>query len=112
VTDVDTSWALMAYLGQFLVGVIAPVVVYMVKHRSSRFLAFHTTQALNVAVAAMIVAVPFFLLGAFVSDVFFAPWLIYVGVVMFFLVKAGQAVTRAERYDIPTFVAWPLLKHR
>src|SRR5437868_626395 len=54
VSDDDKTWSLMAYVGQFLVGVIAPAIVFFGKARSP-FVRRHAAQGLNMGLAAIAV---------------------------------------------------------
>src|SRR5262249_51326099 len=45
----DHTRALMGYIGQLAVGVIAPIVVYFSRRDQSPFVRFHGAQALNLA---------------------------------------------------------------
>ncbi|GGV03867.1 hypothetical protein GCM10010182_22580 [Actinomadura cremea] len=108
VDDDERTWSLMAYVGQFLVGVIAPAVVYLGKPRSA-FARRHAVQGLNMGLAALAVWIVFGLLSLAVDVLIWAP-LIFTAVVMFFLVYAGRAANRGEFRRVPAVVAWPLIK--
>ncbi|MBE1534972.1 DUF4870 domain-containing protein [Actinomadura algeriensis] len=108
VADDERTWSLMAYVGQFLVGVIAPAVVYLGRPRSA-FTRRHAAQGLNMALAALAVWIVGGLLSMFVDVLIWAP-LAYTAVVMFFLVYAGRAANRGEFRRVPAVVAWPLIK--
>lgn len=106
----DTTWALMAYVGQFLVGAIAPMVVLFGKGRSP-FVRRHAAQGLNMGLAAVVV----WLVGGLIALKFYPViWvpLGFTAAVMFYLVYAGRAANRGEFRRVPAFVAWPLLKVR
>ncbi|MFC5752690.1 DUF4870 domain-containing protein [Actinomadura rugatobispora] len=106
----DKTWALMAYVGQFLVGAIAPAVVFFGKGRSA-FVRRHAAQGLNMGLAAIAV----WILGGLLSLVF-EPFiwlpLVFTAAVMFFLVFAARAANRGEFRPVPSVVAWPLFKTR
>ncbi|QFG25641.1 DUF4870 domain-containing protein [Actinomadura sp. WMMB 499] len=108
VSDDERTWSLMAYVGQFLVGVIAPAVVYLGKPRSA-FARRHAAQGLNMGLAAVAVWLVGLLLSLAVDVLIWAP-LIFTAVVMFFLVYAGRAANRGEFRRVPAAVAWPLIK--
>jgi hypothetical protein len=108
VSDDERTWSLMAYVGQFLVGAIAPAVVYLGKARSP-FVRRHAAQGLNMGVAAIAVWVVFGLLSLAVDFFIWVP-LAFTAAVMFFLVYAGRAANRGEFRRVPTVVAWPLVK--
>lgn len=106
----DTSWALMAYLGQFLVGAVAPVVVLFGKGRSP-FVRRHAAQGLNMGLAAIAVWLVFGLLSLLLEALIWVP-LGFTAAVMFFLVYAARSANRGEFRQVPSVVAWPLLKTR
>jgi uncharacterized Tic20 family protein len=108
VSDDEKTWSLMAYVGQFLVGAIAPAVVYLGKARSP-FVRKHAAQGLNMGIAAIAVWVVFGLLSLAVEFFIWVP-LLFTAAVMFFLVYAGRAANRGEFRRVPSAVAWPLLK--
>ncbi|MCP9954607.1 MULTISPECIES: DUF4870 domain-containing protein [Actinomadura] len=108
VSDDEKTWSLMAYVGQFLVGAIAPAVVYLGKARSP-FVRKHAAQGLNMGIAAIAVWVVFGLLSLAVDFFIWVP-LLFTAAVMFFLVYAGRAANRGEFRRVPSAVAWPLLK--
>ncbi|MEU4827405.1 DUF4870 domain-containing protein [Actinomadura citrea] len=108
VTDDEKTWSLMAYVGQFLVGAIAPAVVYLGKARSP-FVRRHAAQGLNMGVAAIAVWFVFGLLSLVADFLIWVP-LLFTAVEMFFLVYAGRAANRGEFRRVPSAVAWPLVK--
>jgi uncharacterized membrane protein len=106
----DTTWALMAYVGQFLIGAVAPTIVFFGKGRSP-FVRWHAAQGLNMGLAAIAV----WLVGGLISlviDPFIWVPLVFTGAVMVYLVHAGRAANRGEYRRVPTPIAWPLLKLR
>jgi uncharacterized membrane protein len=106
----DTTWALMAYVGQFLIGAVAPTIVFFGKGRSP-FVRWHAAQGLNMGLAAIAV----WLVGGLISlavDPFIWVPLVFTAAVMFYLVYAGRAANRGEYRRVPSPIAWPLLKLR
>ncbi|MEV5571434.1 DUF4870 domain-containing protein [Spirillospora sp. NPDC052269] len=104
----ETTWALMAYIGQFLVAVVAPAVVYLGKARHP-FVRRHAAQGLNMGIAGAAV----WAVGGLISLVFPAIlWLLvlFSAVVMVFLVYAARAANRGEFRQVPAVIAWPLIK--
>lgn len=104
----ERNWALMAYVGQFLVGGIAPLVVLVGKGRSP-FVRRHAAQALNMALAALAVWLVVGLLSLAVDALIWVP-LAFTAVTVVFLVYAARAANRGEFRRVPPLVAWPLLK--
>ncbi|MEU8796858.1 DUF4870 domain-containing protein [Spirillospora sp. NPDC048819] len=108
VSDDEKTWSLMAYVGQFLIGAIAPAIVYVGKARSP-FVRRHAAQGLNMGLAAIAVWIVGGLLSLAVEVLIWLP-LGFTAAVMFFLVYAGRAANRGEFRRVPPVVAWPLLK--
>ena len=104
----EKTWSLMAYVGQFLVGAIAPAIVYVGKARSP-FVRRHAVQGLNMGLAAIAVWFVAGLLSLAVEVLIWVP-LLFTAAVMFFLVYAARAANRGEFRRVPPAVAWPLLK--
>ncbi|WP_131739897.1 DUF4870 domain-containing protein [Actinomadura roseirufa] len=108
VTDDDKTWSLMAYVGQFVVGAIAPAVVYLGKARTP-FVRRHAAQGLNMGIAAIVVWIVGGLLSMAAEMLIWIP-LIFTAVVIFFLVYAARAANRGEFRRVPSAVAWPIVK--
>ncbi|TDD70336.1 DUF4870 domain-containing protein [Actinomadura rubrisoli] len=108
VSDDDKTWSLMAYLGQFLVGAIAPGIVYLGKARSP-YVRRHAAQGLNMGLAAIAVWIVGGLLSLAAGVLIWVP-LLFTAAVMFFLVYAARAANRGEFRKVPSVVAWPLIK--
>jgi uncharacterized Tic20 family protein len=107
-THDDRTWALGAYLGQFILGVVAPGIVYLVKGRSP-FVRRHAAQGLNLGITAIGV----WLAGGLLSTISFRLlWIpaMFSLVSLAFLIRAAMAANQGGWYRIPKFVAWPLVK--
>ncbi|GAA2576049.1 DUF4870 domain-containing protein [Actinomadura fulvescens] len=104
----EKSWALMAYVGQFLVGAIAPAVAFLGKGRSP-FVRRHAAQGLNMGLAAIAVWLIGGLLSLAVEVMIWVP-LGFTAVVMFYLVYGARAANRGEFRRVPAPVAWPIFK--
>ncbi|GAA1543435.1 hypothetical protein GCM10009678_27630 [Actinomadura kijaniata] len=108
VSDEEKTWALMAYVGQFLVAVIAPAVVYLGRARSP-FVRRHAAQGLNMGIASLVVWVAGLLLQLLFAPLVWAP-LVFTAAIMVFLVYAARAANRGEFRKVPAVLAWPLIK--
>ncbi|MEU5878506.1 DUF4870 domain-containing protein [Spirillospora sp. NPDC047279] len=108
VSSDDKTWALMAYVGQFLVGAIAPAVAFVGKGRSP-FVRKHAAQALDMGIAAIVVWLVGGLLSLAVEVMIWIP-LGFTAVVMFYLVYGARAANRGEFRRVPAPVAWPIFK--
>ncbi|MQY02750.1 DUF4870 domain-containing protein [Actinomadura macrotermitis] len=108
VGDDEKSWAIMAYVGQFLVGAIAPAVVYLGKARTP-FIRRHAAQGLNMGIAAIVVWFVGLLLMFALEALIWIP-VIYSALIMAALVWAAIAANRGEFRKVPAVLAWPLIK--
>ncbi|MCP2338802.1 DUF4870 domain-containing protein [Actinomadura rupiterrae] len=104
----ETTWALMAYIGQFLVTIVAPAVVYLGKARHP-FVRRHAAQGLNMGIASVAVWAVGGLISLLLPAVLWV-LVLFSAVEMVFLVYAARAANRGEFRRVPPFIAWPLVK--
>jgi uncharacterized protein len=99
VSSDDTTWALLAHLSFFVLGLIGPLVIYLVKKDSSPFVRQHAAEALNFHITVT--------LACFVSVLLI---IVLVGVLLLLAVLLGGAVlavlaavaaNRGESYRYP-----------
>lgn len=107
-THDDQTWALMAYVGQFVLVLFAPTIVLLLKGRSL-YIRRHAVQALNLALSVTAIWVA----GALLSLVM--PWLLVVPIgytllSLALLIRAAMAANKGDFYRIPALVAWPLAR--
>ncbi|WP_018655057.1 DUF4870 domain-containing protein [Actinomadura flavalba] len=106
VTSDDRTWGLLCHLGQFLLGFVAPLLVYLIKKDESPFLRHHGAQGLNFAITqfvyAMISAILMIVLIGFVL----LPAVLIAQFV--FIIIAAIAANKGEYYRFPSFMAWPM----
>ena len=107
-THDDRTWALSAYLGQFLLAFVAPGIVYLVKARSP-FVRRHAAQGLNFGLTAAAVWLVGSLLALGSLTLLWFPALFSL-LSLAFLIKAAMAANQGAWYQAPRFVAWPLVK--
>ncbi len=114
----DTTWALMAYLGQLAFGFLPPLIVYLSRKDRSPFVRSHAAQALNLMLTYLIVFVGGVLIAvtAAVSGVGPAVLLLAVPLVVaaavthtVFLIIGAVRAGRRELYKAPTLVCWPII---
>ena len=95
----DTTWAVLAHLSFFAFGLIAPLVIYLVKKDESPFTRHHAAEALNfhitVTIAAIVSAVLLLVLVGFVL----LPVVLIGGAVL--AIVAALAAGRREAYRYP-----------
>lgn len=110
VEDEDERWAVPAYIGMFVSGFIAPMVVLMVKGRTSPFARFHAVQALNLFVVMFT--------GTFLALLLMYSrgpgWLPLVLAILagdcLFVIRAAIGANRCEWYRLPAAVAWRIFR--
>ncbi len=104
----ERMWGLLCHLGQFVVGFIAPLVVYLVKKDESPFLRHHGIVGLNFAITQfiymMISCVLMLVLIGFLT--LLVQWV----AMIVFLIMAAVAANRGEYYNFPKFMAFPFVK--
>ncbi|GAB2846324.1 hypothetical protein GCM10027176_57470 [Actinoallomurus bryophytorum] len=114
----DTNWALAAYIGQLIIGVIAPLVVFLVRQDQTPFIRFHAAQALNAALSYLAVflggialAVVTVVAGAPAALIVVIPAMIIFGIVHFvYLIIGAVRAGRLEMYRLPAWICWRMIK--
>ncbi len=110
VSDEDERWAVPAYIGMFVGGLIAPAIVYIVKGRTSPFARFHAAQALNLFIASTVCN----LIALILIYRLAVPGLLIALLTMagesFCIIKAAIGANRCEWYRLPAIVAWPIIR--
>jgi len=107
-TQEEQTWALMAYLGQFVLAGLAPLVVLMLRGRSP-YVRRHAAQSLNLAISVFAVWIAGGLLSLAASWLLVVP-IGYAAASIVCLVRAAMAANRLGWYQIPAAMAWPILK--
>jgi len=59
----DQTWAMLSYILALFASIIAPLVIYLVKMNSSRYVRFHAAQALNLGITAFIESIAILIVG-------------------------------------------------
>jgi uncharacterized Tic20 family protein len=114
----DTTWALAGYLGQFAVGFVAPLVVYLARKDQSPFVRFHGAQALNLALSYLIFVFAGVILAVIsavahapaVAIILFLAIFVFAIVHLVYLVIGAVRAGRREMYRIPAWLAWPMFR--
>lgn len=105
----ERTWSVIAHLGQFVVGVFAPLITYLMYKDRSQFVRWHSVQSLNFGITAVIYsmgAAVIALITCGVGLLLFVP-LVIVQVV--YLILAGIAASRGEWYRYPKALAIPMV---
>jgi uncharacterized protein len=113
----DHLWALLSYLLTFVAGLLAPLIVFVVKMNESRYVRYHAAQSLNMSITALIYAFAAFfvgLIGAIATKgwglVLIVPLFIaYMVVHLVYLILAAIAANRGEYYRVPTIISLPMV---
>lgn len=93
------GWAAAAHLGAFLIGFIAPLVVWLIKKDDDAFVEYHSREALNFQISLMI----YFIVSALLVLVIIGILLLIVGGIFAFVVMivAGVKAANGEFYRYP-----------
>jgi len=109
-TSDERTWALLGHLGQFLIGIFAPLIVYLVKKDESAFLRHHGAQGLNLGITQLIYLVFNLVLSVLTLGLWLIPTFVVGVMQLVLLIMAAVAGNRGEWYRFPTFMAWPMIK--
>ena len=111
-------WAMLSYLGIPFLAFVPPLLVYLVKFRSSPFARQHATQALNLSLTVILYSLCAVLVGgllaldsvaaalALMIPVLAALWLITLA----YLILAATAASRGEDYRLPGWLCATLVR--
>jgi uncharacterized Tic20 family protein len=100
-TPDETLWSMLGHLGGIILGFIAPLIVMLTKGNESPYTRYHSVEALNFQITAVIAyVVSYILLAISFGILFFLPFLVWIGVIIF-SVMAGIAANKGETYRYP-----------
>ena len=99
VSSDDRTWALLAHLSIFVLGLIGPLVIYLVKKDSSPFVRHHAGEALNFHITVTIAAIVSFLLMFVLIGLLLLPLVIIGACVLGVL--AAVAANKGDSYRYP-----------
>jgi uncharacterized protein len=105
----DRRLAMLSYLGVPFLGPVIPLVIYLIKKRASAFVRYHSAQALNLSITALLYTICILILGTMLAldSVVFA---LIVGVTLAvalwlatlaYVILAGSRANRGSYYRIP-----------
>jgi uncharacterized Tic20 family protein len=95
----DTTWAVLAHLSFFAFGLIAPLVIYLVKKDESPFTRHHAAEALNFHLTLMIAGIVSLVLVLILVGILLLIAIFITGAVLAIL--AAIAASRHEAYRYP-----------
>lgn len=96
----DTTWALLAHLSYFVLALIGPLVIYLVKRDSSPFVRAHAAEALNFHITLTIAAFAGLLLMIVLIGFVLLPLLLIAGAVYAVLAAIAAGKGRPYRYPL------------
>ncbi len=113
----DHLWALMSYLLTFVVGILAPLIIYLIKMKESGYVRYHAAQSLNMAITGTIYSFAVVIIGIVLGIathgyalILIVPLFIaYVIAHLVYLILACIAANRGEAYRVPAVLALPLV---
>jgi uncharacterized protein len=116
--DADERWAMISYLGVPFLGFLAPLAVYLITLRTSRFARHHATQALNLSITVILYNICAVIAGALLAlDSIEAALALMVPllaglwtVTLTYLVLAAIAASRGGYYKIPAWLCATLVR--
>ncbi len=113
----DHTFAMLSYLLSIVAGLLAPLVIYLIKMNESGYVRYHAAQALNLGITALV-----YTFGSFMAALFLGvltkgagfllifPLILVIGVgELVFLILGAVAANRGELYRIPTVACLPMV---
>jgi uncharacterized Tic20 family protein len=105
----DHRLAMLSYLGVPFLGPVIPLLIYLIKKRASAFVRYHSAQALNLSITALLYTICILILGTMLAldSIVFA---LIVGVTLavvlwlatlVYVILAGFRANRGSYYRIP-----------
>ena len=113
----DRTWALLSYVLALVAGVIAPLVIYLVKKNESRFVRFHAVQALNMGITLFIESVAIFIGAIFLAVIthgfgVLLAGLAFVAVViahLVYLIIGAVKSNQGQLFQVPTIICFRMV---
>jgi uncharacterized Tic20 family protein len=108
---------MLSYLLTFVAGLLAPLIIYLIKMHESGYVRYHAAQSLNLGITGLAYAVGSFMAGLILGVLthgpgFFVifPLLIAIGAgELIFVIMAAVAANRGDLYRIPTAACLPIV---
>jgi uncharacterized protein len=105
----DHRLAMLSYLGVPFLGPVIPLAIYLIEKRASAFVRYHSAQALNLSITALLYTICILILGTMLAldSIVFA---LIVGVALavalwlatlVYVILAGSRANRGSYYRIP-----------
>lgn len=95
----DTTFAVLAHLGSWLVGFFAPLIIFVLKNKESKFLRSHALEALNFQISLTIYAIASGLLMIVLIGFVLIVAVFAIGII--FPILAAVAASKGDYYRYP-----------
>jgi len=114
----DHRLAMLSYLGVPFLGPVIPLVIYLFKRRASAFVRYHSAQALNLSITALLYTICIVILGTMLAldsivvaliigvPLAFALWL----ATLVYVILAGSRANRGHSYRIPGWLCATMVR--
>lgn len=109
-TQDDRLWSMLSYVLSIFTSFVAPLIIFLVKKDSSRFVAFHALQGLIMHAGIGVLSIAVFILsfvlgmlgplGLLSIPLFIAVWVLGIAAFVFTIVAAIKSFA-GEWYEIP-----------
>ena len=97
----ERTWSMIAHIGTIIVGIIAPLVTYLIYKDRSQFVKTQSAESLNFQITMLIAyVVAWIITGVTLGLLFFVPAIVWV-VNLVFVIMAGVAANKGENYRYP-----------
>jgi uncharacterized Tic20 family protein len=116
----DELWATVSYAASVLTWLIAPLAVYLIGGRRSKFVRQQAAQAIGLTLTVTVFAISGAIIGGLLSldstrDALYVMGpvcLVFLLLVLWYLVRAALAASRGEFYQLPAWICirTPLLQ--
>ena len=114
----DHRLAMLSYLGVPFLGPVIPLAIYLIKKRASAFVRYHSAQALNLSITALLYTICILILSTMLSldSIVFA---LIVGVTLavalwlatlVYVILAGSRANRGSYYRIPGWLCATMVR--
>jgi uncharacterized Tic20 family protein len=97
----ERTWSMIAHIGTIIIGIIAPLITYLVYKDRSQFVKTQSAESLNFQITILIAYVlSWIIAGVTFGLLFFLPGIVWV-VNLVFVIMAGIAANKGENYRYP-----------
>jgi len=105
----ERTYAMVAHLGQLVVGFFAPLLTYLMYKDRSQYIRWHSAQALNFSITSFLYVMAVMFVSVVTFGIGFLLFIPLAALEVVFLVMAGVAANRGEWYRYPQWLAVPMV---